>query len=358
MTNIFQSHKSKIVPSLSGYYTDSDSEMTSTLASLSADASTSAAAAGLMMIGGDVSPTNGGSRGPYERAWTTDATRALVHIRGSMEEKFNDSRCKRTKLWSQVAKQLYKLGYKYNSAKVQKKWHNILITYNKNLNKKYATGYVHWEFFEEMFKYLQGKRATVLTTSTVTSSSSSLNQPSTTSHVPCNNGSNGSNSSLIPQEDIPYEPDRRIKTEYAGNDIEHDDDRESSSSPMEMLPLEITHDEEKHNPHSPTQDKEYDMNGEQISPLPAMGVTGPMPLVPPPEEVNHIENWWKEYLEQKLDVEREKIDLQREMHRDMMAFNKMSLIQQEKLERIKIEAINSLTGTLQKFVEVKNRHKN
>lgn len=337
--------------------------MTSTLASLSADASTSAAAAGLMMIGGDVSPTNGGSRGPYERAWTTDATRALVHIRGSMEEKFNDSRCKRTKLWSQVAKQLYKLGYKYNSAKVQKKWHNILITYNKNLNKKYATGYVHWEFFEEMFKYLQGKRATVLTTSTVTSSSSSHHQPSTTSssHIPCNiNGSNGSNSSLIPQEDISYEPDRRIKTEYHHNDLENDDERESSSSPMEMLPLEITHDDDKHehDPHSPTQDKEYDMNGGRNLSLPPTGVTGPIPINPPPEDVNHIENWWKEYLEQKLDIEREKVDLQRQMHRDMMSFNKMSLIQQEKLERIKIEAINSLTGTLQKFVEVKNRNKN
>lgn len=332
--------------------------MTSTLASLSADASTSAAAAGLMMIGGDMSPTNGGSRGPYERAWTTDATRALVHIRGSMEEKFNDSRCKRTKLWSQVAKQLYKLGYKYNSAKVQKKWHNILITYNKNLNKKYATGYVHWEFFEEMFKYLQGKRATVLTTSTVTSSSSSQHQPSTTSHVPCNSGSNGSNSSLIPQEEMPYEPDRRIKTEYPLNDLEHDDDRESSSSPMEMLPLEITHDDEKHDPHLPTQDNKYDMNGEPNLPLPPTGVSASFSHIPPSEEVNHIESWWKEYLEQKLDVEREKIDLQREMHRDMMAFNKMSLIQQEKLERIKIEAINSLTGTLQKFVEVKNRNKN
>lgn len=336
-----------------GYYTDdSDSEMTSTLASLSADASTSAAAAGLMMISGDVSPTNCGSRGPYERAWTTDATRALVHIRGSMEEKFNDSRCKRTKLWSQVAKQLYKLGYKYNSAKVQKKWHNILITYNKNLNKKYATGYVHWEFFEEMYKYLQGKRASLIGTSTVTSSSS-LHQAATTTSSNNNSGNlNNSPDDMLLRDDLPYEPERRIKTEYSINDSENND-LESNSSPMEELPLEITHDDEKQQQScSPIPSKDINLNGKHNS-LPHQSRNFSLQ-----EEGSFLENCWKEYFEQKLDLEREKIDLQREIHRDMMNFNKMSLIQQEKLERNKIEAINSLTGTLQKFVEVKNRNKN
>jgi len=31
-------------------------------------------------------------RGPYERAWTTEATRALIHIRGPMEGSFTEGR--------------------------------------------------------------------------------------------------------------------------------------------------------------------------------------------------------------------------------------------------------------------------
>ncbi|XP_055837965.1 uncharacterized protein LOC129906293 [Episyrphus balteatus] len=248
-------------------------------------------------------------RNPYERAWTTEATRALIHIRGPMEDKFTEGRQKRTALWLSVTRQLQKLGFRYNAAKVQKKWHNILITYNKNLNKKFLAGYVHWEFFEEMFKYLQGKKAEC---DTIVSGAQFQDE----SQYPPDN------SMLHPQiqmdgksadefEESSGSPERK-KPKFEYNNDHHDE-----------LPLEITHE-----------------NGNDDYAHGSSSLQG---------------HWWKEYFERKLTMEREKIDLQREMHRDLMHFNKMSLIQQEKIERIKIDAINSLTSTLQKFVEVKSR---
>jgi len=54
-------------------------------------------------------------------------------------------------------------------------------------------------------------------------------------------------------------------------------------------------------------------------------------------------------------VEREKMELQRSLQREQVQIQKMSLVQQERIERMKIDAINSLTATLQKLVEAKCR---
>lgn len=80
---------------------------------------------------------------------------------------------------------------------MQKKWHNILITYNKNLNKKYVSGYVHWEFFEEMFKYLQGKKADF-----------DMQLPQQTSNAPqAPHSANGQNPNPgIPQQPLQLQP--------------------------------------------------------------------------------------------------------------------------------------------------------
>lgn len=251
-------------------------------------------------------PSNS-ERSPYERAWTNEATRALIHIRGPMEDKFTEGRQKRTALWLCVTRQLQKLGFRYSAAKVQKKWHNILITYNKNLNKKYLSGYVHWEFFEEMFKYLQGKKAICDTIMSNAQFQDESQYPNETSMLQPQIQMEGKSADEF--EESSGSPERK-KTKFEYNNDQH-----------EELPLEITHE---------NGNDDYGQNSIQG-------------------------HWWKDYFERKLTMEREKIDLQREMHRDMMHFNKMSLIQQEKIERIKIDAINSLTSTLQKFVEVKSR---
>lgn len=65
--------------------------------------------------------------------------------------------------------------------------------------------------------------------------------------------------------------------------------------------------------------------------------------------------WWKDYFERKLEVEREKMELQRNLQQEQVQIQKMTLVQQERIERMKIDAINSLTATLQKLVEAKCR---
>lgn len=50
------------------------------------------------------------------------------------------------------------MGYDFSAEKVSKKWHNIMITYHKNISKKNLTGHVNWEFFEEIDHIYKHKR--------------------------------------------------------------------------------------------------------------------------------------------------------------------------------------------------------
>lgn len=65
------------------------------------------------------------------------------------------------------------------------------------------------------------------------------------------------------------------------------------------------------------------------------------------------ENWWKEYFERKLELEREKIRKQDERHKDQMNFQKMAIMLQEKVEKIKVDAIHGLTNALIRLQESK-----
>lgn len=58
------------------------------------------------------------------------------------------------------------------------------------------------------------------------------------------------------------------------------------------------------------------------------------------------ENWWKGYFEQKLELERKKMDKEDERHKDRMNFQKMAIMLQERVEKIKVEAMNNLTNAL------------
>ncbi|XP_073835701.1 uncharacterized protein [Musca autumnalis] len=295
------------------------------------------------------------TRGPYERAWTTDATRALIHIRGPMEHRFTEGRQKRTALWLHCTRQLQKMGFRYSAGKVQKKWHNILITYNKNLSKKFTSGYVHWEFFEEMYKYLQGKKADFHE-----SAHGSKRQmqaimpggPASTSNV---NPEGTTNTSFSNANSEPAIIQPHVEIDSKSNDDFDEEDSNSLSdlkkpkleikdeddSP-EMFPMEIG------DTNNGTNNKiENKRTGNSIQKFGGFcGASDGNGTV-------DTQSWWQDYFDRKLQVEREKIELQKEMHRELMQFNKMSLLQQEKIERIKIEAINNLTSTLQKLVEVK-----
>lgn len=63
------------------------------------------------------------------------------------------------------------------------------------------------------------------------------------------------------------------------------------------------------------------------------------------------EPWWKTYFEQKLELERKKMDKEDERHKDRMNFQKMAIMLQERVEKIKVEAMNNLTNALLRLQE-------
>lgn len=63
------------------------------------------------------------------------------------------------------------------------------------------------------------------------------------------------------------------------------------------------------------------------------------------------ENWWKDYFERKLEMEREKMAKEDERHKDRMNFQKMAIMLQERMEKVKVEAINNLTNALLRVQE-------
>lgn len=318
-------------------------------------------------------------RGPYERAWTTEATRALIHIRGPMEGSFTEGRQKRTALWLHCTRQLQRLGFRYSAAKVQKKWHNILITYNKNLNKKYVSGYVHWEFFEEMFKYLQGKKAdfdlqlqpTTTTTATVTQPQQQQ-QPQLQPQQQQLPIQQQQQPQLEPNqyEKKPATPQLQLQVAVAGTQppLQAGQEDQPYITPVDQVLLQPqvqldtkSNDEfdEDSNSLSEVRQPKLEYDADQTgSTTQEQNDSNQMTMAPNGKLYEHSQSddaWWKDYFDRKLDVEREKMELHRSLQREQVQIQKMSLVQQERIERMKIDAINSLTATLQKLVEAKCR---
>lgn len=77
--------------------------------------------------------------------------------------------------------------------------------------------------------------------------------------------------------------------------------------------------------------------------------------VPPPSAATSSapsdDKWWRDYLERKMDLEKEKLRRDDERHRDVMNFRKMSIMVQEKSEKMKVEAMNNLTSAIAKLIE-------
>lgn len=90
--------------------------------------------------------------------WTTDATKALIRLRGEREAEFEQGGARKSQLWVDICRLMREMGYDFTAEKVSKKWHNIMITYNKNIGKKVQAGAVNWEFFEDIDIIYKNKR--------------------------------------------------------------------------------------------------------------------------------------------------------------------------------------------------------
>lgn len=91
-----------------------------------------------------------------------DATKTLIRLRGEREAEFCDSSVRKSRLWEEICQSMRDLGYDFSVEKVSKKWHNIMITYNKNTLKKMKTGSVNWDFYDDIDVYYKDKRTQMI----------------------------------------------------------------------------------------------------------------------------------------------------------------------------------------------------
>lgn len=91
-----------------------------------------------------------------------DATKTLIRLRGERESEFCDSSVRKSRLWEEICQSMRERGYDFTVEKVSKKWHNIMITYNKNTLKKMRTGTVNWDFYEDIDVYYKDKRTQLI----------------------------------------------------------------------------------------------------------------------------------------------------------------------------------------------------
>lgn len=67
------------------------------------------------------------------------------------------------------------------------------------------------------------------------------------------------------------------------------------------------------------------------------------------------EIWWKNYFERKMELEREKLAKEDERHKDRMNFQKMAIMLQERVEKVKVESMNNLTNALLRLQEASGK---
>lgn len=112
--------------------------------------------------------------------WTTDATKTLIKLRGDRESEFEQGGARKSQLWVDICRRMRSLGYDFTPEKVSKKWHNILITYNKNLSKKQHSQQVNWEFFDDIDAVFKNRRIEIESTSSYQEDSSPVTVPAPT----------------------------------------------------------------------------------------------------------------------------------------------------------------------------------
>lgn len=64
--------------------------------------------------------------------------------------------------------------------------------------------------------------------------------------------------------------------------------------------------------------------------------------------------WWRNYLNRKLDLDKEKMRQADEQHRDLIKMRKLEIFTKEKSDKLKIEAIQELTNAITKFIGTKS----
>lgn len=250
--------------------------------------------------------------------WTPDATRYLIKLRAEREADFEQSGARKSLLWIEISDKMRTSGYDFSPEKVSKKWHNIMITYNKNAEKK--NGPVNWEFFDDIDTIYKHRRVHDL--SNVVEEAQRL------------------------VDTVPLERLAALQSKLNGCETNVHMKRKRYTDIRSTSPLNNALNHNGHRQFS-HEYKKFKMNVDHDMRM--SEETDSPPGIPSSID----ESWWKEYFERKLELEREKIRKQDERHKDQMNFQKMAIMLQEKVEKIKVDAIHGLTNALVRLQETK-----
>lgn len=95
--------------------------------------------------------------------WTNKMTKSLINSRLSRENKFIKPKCKKIKIWAEIAAELNTLfkNTNVNAEECDNKFRNLMKTYKANKKKQCSTGeqQITWDFFEDFDKVYGCKAA-------------------------------------------------------------------------------------------------------------------------------------------------------------------------------------------------------
>lgn len=267
-----------------------------------------------------------------------DATKTLIKLRGERELDFEHGGARKNQLWVEISHKMRSYGYDFTAEKVSKKWHNIMITYNKNIRKKETTGIVNWEFFEDIDVYYKTKR--IIGTD--------------------------EDYDVYPYEEQQLTPSVTLVPTSKRKSQLHDDTKytavqdfvapDTSSGSLTSKYLQTL-------TAAPKVTVEPDLSFKKIKLMAKNSMLNGNNSHPTNGEHSTTEisddeidqSWWKEYFNKKLELEREKMKREQERHKDNMNYQKMALMMQERADKTKVEAINNLTNAISKLTEVRKK---
>lgn len=99
----------------------------------------------------------------FKAKWTGNSTKYLIQKRLSKENDFQRPKCKKIKLWQDIAKDVNStFNVNMSAEECDNKYRNLLKTYKINIIKKNSTGesQITWEHFEE-FDAILGCKASI-----------------------------------------------------------------------------------------------------------------------------------------------------------------------------------------------------
>ncbi|XP_018392402.1 PREDICTED: uncharacterized protein LOC108771578 [Cyphomyrmex costatus] len=93
--------------------------------------------------------------------WSTAQIKLLIEKRLAFDDLFTDPKCKKTKYWEKISKEFAQHGYPHSAADLQAKWKNLMVTYNRNVDKMKKSGEsaITWEYFELMHAVFSHKKS-------------------------------------------------------------------------------------------------------------------------------------------------------------------------------------------------------